>query len=230
MSDNRGGKRLLDIVSFVVETLSWGVYILDSRNSPQMKRYNKLSVVFHQQNGSYSSFSLTLVDTTLWYVVEFWEGWLSVVSGTKLAMLTAMWWNVKCPQLWIFTEVLIRIVTLSVHTSVSSLCGLFWSLDITWGTLRLSYWTIEHAQSHMGTACAVMPGADCVCHVYFTHRLLSTHKCVVRCVCVSFLGVYCYTFVQDEWWGFPVYIPQLNMPVIAVWAERPAGSILKPSA
>lgn len=44
-------------------------------------------------------------------------------------------------------------------------------------------------------------------------------------VCVSW--VYFYTFVQDEWWGFPVYIPQFNMPVIAVRAECPAGSILK---
>lgn len=27
--------------------------------------------------------------------------------------------------------------------------------------------------------------------------------------------------------GFPVYIPQLGMPAIAVWAECPAGSTLK---
>lgn len=46
-------------------------------------------------------------------------------------------------------------------------------------------------------------------------------------VCEVCLCVYFYAFVQDEWWGFPVYIAQLNMPVIAVWAEHSEGSLLK---
>lgn len=58
----------------------------------------------------------------------------------------------------------------------------------------------------------------CVCHVYL---------CVFLRVCKVCLCVYLYTLVQDEWWVFPVYIAQLNMPVIAVWAEHPAGSVLK---
>lgn len=151
-----------------------------------MKQYNKLSVVFNHQNGSYFSFSLTLcVDTTLWYVVEFWEGWLSVVSGTKLTMLTATWWNVKYPRLWIFSEVLIRIVTLSVHTSVSSLCGLFWSVDITGGdfeALLLNNWTCTESHGH--SVCCNARCRLCVPCVFYTQAFVYSQVCCEVCLCV----------------------------------------------
>ena len=57
-----------------------------------------------------------------------------------------------------------------------------------------------------------------VCAFIFMQALVYWQVCKVFPGCI---------FTQREWWGIPVYIPQLNMPVIAVWAERPAGFILK---
>lgn len=127
-------------------------------------------------------------------------------------------------QSWICAEVLIRIVTLSfrcesVHKSVSSLCGFFWSFKtLHGGSVK------EQLNIHRVTwTRAIMPCAALCFYVHVGFCVLTSVWSVS--VCVSW--VYFSTFVQDEWWGFPVYIPQLNMPVIAMRAECPAGSILK---
>ncbi len=79
----------------------------------------------------------------------------------------------------------------------------------------------------MGSCCNALCSFVCAMCVFLCScRILCARECV-KCVCVCVSWVYFCTFVQDEWWGFPVYIPQFNMPVIAVRAECPAGSILK---
>lgn len=44
---------------------------------------------------------------------------------------------------------------------------------------------------------------------------------------MCFLGTHVHICPRMSDGGFPVYISQLKMPVIVVWAERPPGSILK---
>lgn len=122
------------------------------------------------------------------------------------AALSAVW-----IQSCMCTEGLWRIVTLSchcdsVHRSVGSLCGWFWyfkTLHGGRGGFRLCLRTIEHAQSHTDSTCAVMPCSAFVC----VCGRVCTRECA-DCVQVCFLGVLVHVGA-----GWVMGIPCLHSPV-----------------
>lgn len=130
---------------------------------------------------------------------------------------------------WICSGVLTRMVTLWICLNRSTVQSALWmTLHYITSALLKNNWICTKSHGH-----SVRPDASCdsagviVCPVYLCVFFVYSQVCEV-CP-LEFLGsTVVYTFVLDEWWGFPVYISQLCMPVIAVWAERPAGSIYKP--
>lgn len=113
-------------------------------------------------------------------------------------------------QSWISTPVLIIMVTLSFFCkpvlSPECLVCLFLMPK---AELR-NIWTRAHSQ--MDTAWVIVPRiARCVPGL--------TEFC--ECVCVYF------RLMQDDWWGFPVCIAQLNIPMVTVWPAQLASLLLK---
>lgn len=130
---------------------------------------------------------------------------------------------------WICSGVLTRMVTLWICLNRFTVQSAPWmTLHYITSALLKNNWIYTKSHGH-----SVRPDASCdsagliVCPVYL--RVFFVYSQVCEVCPLEFLGsTVVYTFVLDEWWGFPVYISQLCMPAIAAWAERPAGSIYKP--